>query len=126
MSANPLTESGGDYSYNFTDNVNKAYGGASAHKEIGTNVWGMIAADGNSDGTVSNPDKNDIWTPQAGQSGYNAGDFNMDGDVGNPDKNELWVPNSGKGSQVPSSAKASDGNPGSAVPEEGYKCQVPK
>jgi hypothetical protein len=116
MAAYPATVNGSTYSYDFTFAQIQVYGGLSGHKELAPNKWGMIAADGNSDGTVSNPDKNDVWTPQAGQSGYNAGDFNMDGDVGNPDKNELWVPNSGKGSQVP----------GSAVPEEGYKCQVPK
>jgi len=60
----------------------------------------MIGGDGNVDGQVNNGDKIDIWSVQAGTSGYLQGDFNMDGQVSNPDKVDVWSPNGGFGSQV--------------------------
>jgi len=33
----------------------------------------MIASDGNADGSVNLLDKDDIWTPQAGEKGYKSG-----------------------------------------------------
>lgn len=101
LSNNAVVFSGGVYTYDFTNNLTKAYGGATAHKEIGTDVWGMMAGDSNADGEVSNPDKNEIWTSQAGHSGYNTGDFNLNRKVNNQDKNDIWLPNEGEGSQVP-------------------------
>ncbi len=103
MSANPLDEVDNTYSYDFSSGESQAYGGVNAHKEIGANIWGMVSADGDSNGDVSNTDKNDVWVPEAGQSGYNTGDFNMDSNVDNVDKNDNWIPNSGRGSQVPGS-----------------------
>ena len=115
MSANPLSETGGIYTYDFTTDANQAYGGSLGHKEIGTGVWGMIGGDGDANSQIGNSDKNDVWSPQAGNSGYLSGDFTMDVQVNNSDKNDVWAPNSGKGGQVP------DG-----VPEGGFECQVPK
>ncbi len=67
MNANPVPVTGpGAYSYDFTLSADQVYGGTAAQKEINVNVWGMIAGDGNGDGDVSNPDKNDVWVPQAG------------------------------------------------------------
>jgi len=111
MSAFPLTEAGGVYSYDFTNAATQTYGGILATKEIATGIWGMVSGDGDADGQVTNVDKNDIWSQQAGFSGYLAGDFSMDGQANNLDKNDLWAPNSGSGSQVPDS---------------GFKCQVPE
>ncbi|MBN1338653.1 MAG: PKD domain-containing protein, partial [Bacteroidales bacterium] len=111
MSAAPLTENGGIYSYDFSTGSGQAYGGVQAHKQIAPGIWGMIAADGNSDSQVNNTDKNDVWAPQAGANGYLQGDFNLDAQVNNTDKNELWKPNTGLGGQVPDS---------------GFKCQVPE
>ncbi|MBN1281150.1 MAG: hypothetical protein JXA00_05830, partial [Candidatus Thermoplasmatota archaeon] len=65
-------------------------------------VWGMVGGDGNADSQVNNGDKNDIWSTQAGTSGYRAGDFDLNGQVQNQDKNNIWAPNTGWGSQVPS------------------------
>lgn len=101
MSAYPLTETGGVYNYDFTTGADEAYGGANGHKEIGTGIWGMIAADGNADGYVNLLDKDDIWKQQAGEKGYKSGDYNLNGQVNNPEKNDFWVPNEGSGSQVP-------------------------
>ena len=100
MSAVPLTESGGVYSYDFTTGADKAYG-TNAQKEFSTGKWGMISADGNADGMIDNLDKENIWAPQTGENGYKSGDFNLNGEVSNQDKNDKWVPNEGKVSQVP-------------------------
>jgi len=101
MSANPLIESGGAYTYDFTESATQTYGGINAVKELSTGIWGMIAADGNADGTIDNLDLENSWAPQAGEAGYNTGDFNLDTQVDNKDKDDVWVPNDGEGSQVP-------------------------
>ncbi len=103
----------GQYSYDFS-----APGAAfqNGTKDMGDGVFAMIAGDADADGDVNNTDKNEHWFVEAGSSGYLNSDFNMDTDVDNSDKNELWTPNSGSGTQI------LDG----AVPELGYKCQVPK
>ena len=101
MSADPLSLTGDIYSYDFTDDPAKVYGGAIAHKELSPGVWGMRGGDGNPDGQVGNSDKLDVWNPQSGNSGYLSGDFSLDGQVNNVDKVDVWVPNSGNGSQVP-------------------------
>ena len=115
MSANPLSETGGVYTYNFTTGSGQAYGGANGHKEIGTGIWGMIGGDGDANSQIGNADKNDVWAVQAGTSGYLSGDFTMDVQVNNSDKNDVWAPNSGKGGQVPDN-----------IPQGGFKCMVPK
>ena len=101
MSASPLPETGGVYSYDFTTGADQAYGGSLGHKEIGTNIWGMTGADGDADSEIGNADKNDVWAVQAGNAGYLSGDFTLDTQVNNTDKNDVWAPNSGKGGQVP-------------------------
>jgi hypothetical protein len=98
MSANPLTESGGVYSYDFTTAMNQAYN--SGQKEIAIGVWGMFAGDANADGLIEETDKIK-WEGQAGTSGYLSGDIDMNGQVDNKDKNDFWLPNFGEGTQVP-------------------------
>ncbi|MCD4745907.1 MAG: hypothetical protein K8R58_06375 [Bacteroidales bacterium] len=115
MSANPVSKTGGVYTYNFSTGAGQAYGGANGHKEIGAGIWGMIGGDGDANKQISNADKIDVWASEAGSSGYLSGDFSMDGQVGNPDKNDIWAPNSGKGGQVPDN-----------IPQGGFKCMVPK
>ncbi|MBN3036214.1 MAG: hypothetical protein JW861_11555 [Bacteroidales bacterium] len=75
-------------------------GGTLAAKEIAPGCWAMIAGDGNANGQINNPDKNSVWMPQSGTTGYLSGDFNMDGQVNNQDKNDYWAPNCGRGTQV--------------------------
>ncbi|MCD4734454.1 MAG: hypothetical protein K8R53_00285 [Bacteroidales bacterium] len=101
MSANTIIPVGNLYSYDFTTGAGQVYGGSNGHKDIGGGVWGLIGGDGKADGQVNNGDKNDVWAPQAGSSGYKSGDFNMDTQVNNGDKNDIWVPNVGRGSQIP-------------------------
>lgn len=100
MSAVPLTESNGVYTYDFTNAADKAYG-TNPQKELGPGIWGMMASDGDASGQVNLSDINSVWDPQAGESGYKPGDFDMDGQVSNPDKDDVWVINEGKGTQVP-------------------------
>lgn len=98
LSANPLTESSGIYSYDFTTGAGQAYN--SGQKDIG-GVYGMSGGDGDADGQVYYPDKDNIWSLQAGFKGYYDGDYSLDGQVNNRDKNDVWQPNLGAGGQVP-------------------------
>ena len=101
MSSNPLTESSGVYTYDFTTGPDKVYGGAKACIEIDTGVWGMIGGDGNADGQINNRDKNDEWLPNYNVSSYNNGDFDMNGVVNDADKNNMWEPKVGTGNMLP-------------------------
>lgn len=102
MSATPLTESGGVYSYNFTTSANQAYqNGQTGQKEIATGIWGMYGGDGSGGGNITNFDREEIWQPDAGKTGYLKSDYQMDGQVDNKDKNDVWVGNYMKTSQVP-------------------------
>jgi len=115
MTPLPLVQYAGVYAHDFTSDVQQAYGGPLAHKELSAGVWGMIGGDGNADGQVSTGDKIEAWLPDVGSSGYYPGDFDMNGNVANQDKIDLWEPNAGAGGQVPD-----------YVPEGGFQCQVPK
>ncbi|MCD4697190.1 MAG: hypothetical protein K8S16_13215, partial [Bacteroidales bacterium] len=99
MSANPITESGGVYTYNFTTPAGQAYG-TNAQKNLGGGMYGMFGSDANADGDVNINDKTN-WANHAGTQGYNSGDFNLDSQINNPDKNDYWLPNVGESSQVP-------------------------
>ena len=101
MSAFPLAESGGVYSYDFSLGIGQAFGGSLAQKEITPGIWGLIGGDGNADGEVNNEDKNNFWSILAGRSGYLSGDYDFDGNVNNIDKNDIWRINLNNGSQVP-------------------------
>jgi len=101
MSAYPVTETGGVYTYDFTTGAEQAYGGANGHKEIGTGIWGMIGGYGDANGQVNNPDIDNVWVLQAGNSGFLSGDFTMESQVNNTDKNDIWLLNNGAGTQTP-------------------------
>jgi len=101
MSASGLVNVGGTYSYDFTTGSGQAYGGANAHKQIGTGIWGMISGDGDGNGTVNTNDKTLVWSINAGKTGYFVSDFNLDRQTNNKDKNEKWYPNLSKVSLVP-------------------------
>jgi len=60
----------------------------------------MMAGDGNSDGEISNQDKDDIWLLENGNNGYYSGDFDMNGQVNDSDKNVLWELNVGKSTRI--------------------------
>ena len=100
MSANPLTESGGVYSYDYTTTAGQAYG-TNAQKYLSSGIYGMIAGDADASGLIDQDDKTIYWEPLAGTNGYNSSDLNLDTEVDNKDKDDFWVPNLGLGSQVP-------------------------
>ena len=81
----------------------ESLGSEAGYKELSPGVAVMVAADGNSDGTISTQDKNNTWTYYAAKRGYLRGDFNLDTQVNNIDKNNYWWPNEDEGfnSQVP-------------------------
>jgi hypothetical protein len=99
LSSNPLIEETGTWAYDFTDDPAKAFN--NGQKDLGNGTWGMIAADGNADGSIDSDDRYPVWTSEAGHLGYIPGDYNLDGQSENKDKNDFWWPNLGQGSQVP-------------------------
>ena len=99
ISANPLAESGGVYSYDFTSGAGQAYN--NGQKEIAPGVWGMVAGDADATGLIDENDKNPLWNQWAGETGYLPTDLNCDTQADNRDKNDYWLPNIGDESQVP-------------------------
>ncbi len=100
LSAYPLSESGGVYSYNFTSPTGQAYG-TDAQKNLDGGAYGMYSGDGNADGTINMDDKVIIWSVEAGNIGYLNGDFNMNSQTDNSDKNDIWIENNETSSQIP-------------------------
>ena len=98
MSANPLSEAGGIFSYDFSSGAGQAYN--SGQKEIAPEAWGMVAGDADASNTIDMTDKTEVWNLQAGRKGYLSGDLNMNAEVDNFDKNGYWLPNMGEESQV--------------------------
>jgi len=100
MSANPVTETGDVYTYDFSSPIGQAYG-TDAQKNLGSGVYGLYGGDGNADGTINADDKTTVWSIEAGEGGYLKGDFNLDSQTDNKDKNDFWIPNFGQDTQVP-------------------------
>jgi uncharacterized protein (TIGR02145 family) len=96
LSSNPLVLNNGKYTYNFTNNENKAYGGALAHKQIDLGIWAMPTGDGNANGTIDANDKDVVWKSQGGNPGYIAADYSLNGQANNVDKNDYWRINNGR------------------------------
>lgn len=94
MSSAPLILSGNTYSYDFTDAITKAYGGAAGYKQIGSGVYGMVAGDIDADGAVGVTDFN-LWAMRFGLTNvFNVADADLDGQVGASDFNK-WALNFG-------------------------------
>jgi PKD repeat protein len=100
ISANPVTISGGTYTYDFTTGSGQAYG-FNAQKNLADSQYGMYAGDFNADGTIDPNDKTNPWMISAGKYGYLQSDGDLDGQSDNPDKNDLWLKNLDESSQVP-------------------------
>ncbi len=97
LSANPLTETNGVYTYDFTTATSQAY--LSGEKDInGTAV--MYGGDVNSDNQVNDADVAS-WASSAGKAGYLNTDATLDGQTDNRDKNDMSVSNNGIGTTVP-------------------------
>jgi hypothetical protein len=99
ISANPLSENIGTYSYDFTTGSGQAYN--NGHQEIAPGVWGMFAGDSDASGLIDEPDKTSVWDLLTGESGYWNSDLNMDTQSDNKDKNDYWLTNLGEEGQVP-------------------------
>lgn len=99
MSAYPVTQTAGVYTYDFTTPAGQAFG-INSQKDLGSGNYGMISSDSNGDGNISIDDKTS-WESHSGTQGYKSTDFDMDGQINNSDKNEKWLPNEGAGNQVP-------------------------
>lgn len=84
--------------FDFT--VGNGYGGDLAMKQVGSD-YAMFSADGDANGFIQTTDKNSVWDPEVGGSGYRAADYNMNGFVQTDDKNSIYTVNVGKASQVP-------------------------
>ena len=100
ISNQPLYQSGGIYSYDFTCDENQVYGGINGHKELAPGIWGMISGDYYTDGYIDTSD-NLLWKSEAARNGYYNTDGNLDNQIDNKDKNDYLIPNLGKGTQVP-------------------------
>lgn len=88
--------------YNFSESVQQAIGGNHVQNQLAESIWGMIAADGNSDGQIDNSDKNELWILENGFMGYFKGDFDMNSQVDETDIHTKWNHNAGKGlSDIP-------------------------
>ena len=59
MSANPVTLTNGNISYDFTTDENKAYG-TNALVDLGDGVYGMYGGDSDSNGIIDDADVNDV------------------------------------------------------------------
>jgi uncharacterized protein (TIGR02145 family) len=99
MSSGPMTNSGGIYSWDFTDQFSKAY--LDGQKQIATGIFGMIAGDSDASGTIYDADIDPEWSQDAGKQGYYGSDLNLDSQVNNPDKNNFWDSNYGMTTKVP-------------------------
>ena len=98
MSAYPLVESGGMYSFDFTSFADQAYN--AGQKDMGSGYFGMLSGDANADGSINQMDKT-IWINQVGNDGYLPADFKMDTHIDNSDKNEYWFLNQSYFSTIP-------------------------
>ncbi len=103
MNANPVPYTAGAYTYDYTTGAAQVYGGAPAHKQMATGIWGMRSGDGNGDCDVLMNDKTQVWgiPTQLGKTGYLPSDYNFDRQTNNKDKNDKWVPNNPSYSSVP-------------------------
>jgi hypothetical protein len=99
MSATPLSPADGNYTYNFTDALSKAY--LDGQKSLGGGKFGMTGGDSDANGIVETADKDVNWDSETGKAGYYKSDLNLDAQVNNPDKNNFWLPNLGAATQVP-------------------------
>jgi hypothetical protein len=87
MSSSPISLSSSLTSYDFTTSQSQAYG-EDAMKNLGNELYGMIAGDANQDGYVTSSDFN-MFNPSFtnAASGYDHCDWNLDGFVTSTDFN---------------------------------------
>jgi uncharacterized protein (TIGR02145 family) len=99
MSSDALTNIGGIYSWDFTNQLSKAY--LDGQKEIVSNVFGMIAGDCDGNGRIFTRDKISDWYSEGGEFNYSKSDLNLDSQVDNIDKDDFWYLNFGLTTKIP-------------------------
>ena len=107
ISQNPLSLSGGIYTYDFTTSANQAF--SDNQSDLSGGLWGMIAGDANTDGIINELDGTEVWLNEAGHNGYLQSDVNMDTQADNQDKNDVWLPNYGKSQIFPNGSPTCGG-----------------
>ena len=95
MSNGALTLTGSTYEYNFTTDIDKAYGGSAGYKELaGSGIFGMVAGDADADGEISVIDF-DAWATDFGLiSVYLPTDIDTDSEISVLDFDK-WATNFG-------------------------------
>ncbi len=94
MSSMPLMLLGKNYSYDFTDALDKAYGSGAGYKQLSEGVFGLVAGDSDADGAVFASDFN-LWAINFGLTTvYISVDADLDGNVFASDFNK-WAVNFG-------------------------------
>jgi len=112
MNATGLVLSETVYSYDFSTDITKAYGGGAGYKELGGGVFGMVAGDTDADGSIFASDFV-VWANSSGSMAvYDAADIDFDGSVFASDF-VLWAGNSGTN------------HPIEGTPTPAYTSQVP-
>lgn len=99
MSSEPLVQVNDIYSWDFTDELSKAY--LNGQKELLPGIFGMFGGDCDGSGSINNADIEINWSSNAGVQGYYCSDLNLDAQVNNADKNEIWLKNIGILTGVP-------------------------
>jgi uncharacterized protein (TIGR02145 family) len=99
MSSAALTNAGGIYSWDFTDQLAKVY--LDGQKQLGTIAFGMYGGDSDANGTIETADKYPGWNVNAGTQSYAAVDLNLDSQVNNSDKDNIWEQNLGAITKIP-------------------------
>ena len=67
MSSVSLLKTNNTFHYNFFENKYSVFGDEDAHKELATDIWGMVAGDANGDGLINTSDIDSIWINHAGE-----------------------------------------------------------
>ena len=86
----------GSYTFDFSPNPDKVYGGAEGYVLIDSSPvrWGMPGGDANADNNIWGNDYTEYWVPTFFyEEVYEPADFNLDGNVWGNDYTELWIKN---------------------------------
>ena len=122
MSATEMAGTGNNYVYDFTASLDKAYGGGAGYRQINPGVFGMVAADGDSDGNISVIDFS-AWATDFGKIHiYLPSDTDGDGEVSVLDFSK-WASNFGMENVAPLKSATIQGTGNN--PEKRYQSQVP-
>ena len=100
MSSAGMTSNCDNYSYNFADELSKAYGSSAGYKQLSSGICGMVSGNADGDATIS---VNDFtrWATDFGQTFiYLPSDIDGDGQVSVNDFTG-WATNFGIGNIVP-------------------------